>query len=239
MKNSLATMTMLSLLGGMLAPAHADNSSVEKSLADDGDLSMFQRALRNTGVANELNEDTKYTIFAPNNAAFAEILPGSYPCFYSTQCRGEVAAVLRNHIVPRNGSIEDLSKWGGDIPTLGTRRLYVEESYKDQYTVEGHTVLHQSLSDGANVYPVDGVIISDRELGQFHTQPVAENGGAVTEKTVTTTYRAPFVTPVVSGRYNMVPGGNYPAVLPVYLDPDDSLDDSKTTTTVTHTTTTQ
>ncbi|MGB9154626.1 MAG: fasciclin domain-containing protein [Alphaproteobacteria bacterium] len=224
MKVRFATIAMLGLLGIMTAPAHATNSNVENALAGRADLSMFHQALINTGVANELQENMEYTIFAPTDAAFSQISPSVYPCFYSVQCRAQVAAVLRNHIVPRNESVYLFSKWGGGIPTLGNRTLYVEEPYKDQYTVEGRTVLDQMAGseslrmegERVSLYRIDGVIIDDNELAQFRNPHVAN--GAVVRRTVTTTY---MQTPPTYGGY-VVPGGGYPADGSVYVIPNDS-----------------
>jgi len=218
-------------------PTYAANRNVESVLASQSDLSLFYQALLNTGVADELNPNIEYTIFAPTNAAFTAIQPRAYPCFYSAQCRIEVAAILRNHIVPRNESINAFSKWGGDIPTIGNRELYVEETYKDQYTVEGRIVLHQNQGDRVSLYPVDGVIASKEELAQFRTQPVADNVGTVTEKTITT-YRTPVTHSAVSSSY-AVPGGTPVTTSAVYNDPDELPDSSARTTTVTRTTTTE
>ncbi|MDR3425534.1 MAG: fasciclin domain-containing protein [Alphaproteobacteria bacterium] len=243
MKYLLATVSVLSLLGGMAAPACANNRSVEMALeSDGGDLSMFYQALISTGVASELNENTEYTVFAPTNAAFSEIQPRIYPCFYAAQCRAEVAAVLRNHIVPRYESLVDLSRWGGPIATIGTRGVRVEEAYKDVYTADGHRILSRNEADQVALYPIDGVIANDRELAAFRAQPVAEApAGTVIEKTVTT--RTLVAPPVVSSGY-LVPGG-YPAAPVIYVAPDDGMtlnempDQSMQTTTVTHTTTTK
>ncbi len=242
MKYPIATLAMLGLL---TAPAFASNSNVESALAGQGDVSIFYQALLNTGVARELKQDTDYTIFAPTNAAFVEIRPRDYPCFYSVQCRAGVAAVLRNHIVPRNESIHSLSLWGGNpVPTIGTHGLYVEETYKGQYEVEGRNVLSQGMGEKVSVYPIDGVIVTDQELAQFRHQRIAHAPGVVTKKTVTT-YRTPVTSSVVSGGHP-VPGGYpatstvyYPANSTTYIDSDDSADDAAETTTVTHTTVTQ
>lgn len=127
---------------------------------------MFYQAMLTTGVAKELNNDTEYTVFAPTNASFARIRQRDFPCFYSIQCRTQVAAILRNHIVPRNENINQFQKWGGDIITLGDRRIDVEEPYKGHYTVEGHHVLYQNEShkgphirgNKITIYRIDGVI---------------------------------------------------------------------------------
>lgn len=220
MRYATAAVAVLGFMGGMIAPALANNSAVENALASQSNLSMFYQALLNTGVANELNENTEYTVFAPTNAAFMEIKPGVYPCFYSVQCRDGVAAILRNHIVPRNESIGEFANWGGDIPTLGNRKLYVEEAYKNQYTVEGHYVLTRREGDDVSLYAIDGVIADNRDLAQFQTQP---NSNTVVYKTVTT-HRTTVVTPpgsavITPGRTTVVTSPASPSYSGGYLVP--------------------
>lgn len=215
------------------------NDSVRYVLADEADISTFYQALVTTGVADELNNDTVYTIFAPTNAAFAEIRQRDYPCFYATQCREQVAAILRNHIVPRNDNITRLSKWGGDIKSIGTRNLDIIEDFKGKYKVDNHRVLYQNNSNGTNyyrgsvisLYRIDGVIVSDQELEQFKTMPLASAPNVVTEKTVTT-YNEPSPHYVFPQNY-LIPGGysiGYTNVMP---------ENTRNTTTITRTTTTQ
>ena len=237
MKYSVSTMVVLASLLGTTA-SHANNTAVENALANHSDLSMFYQAFMSTGVASELNENTEYTIFAPTNAAFTSISPRTYPCFYSEQCHAAVAAILRNHIVLQNKSVNLWSKWGGDIPTIGKRTLDVEEPYKGQYTVENYTVLYQMVSsesvrtqgEDVSLYQIDGVIASDQELSQFRS-PVADIPGTVTEKTITTYHTRGIAPPVYSGY--LVPGG-HSASSPTYMG---SEDDPIETTTVTHTST--
>ncbi|MFA6280023.1 MAG: fasciclin domain-containing protein [Bdellovibrionales bacterium] len=221
---------------------------VEEALADQNDLTMFYQALHVTGVINELNDNTEYTIFAPTNAAFSQIQPRVYPCFYVAQCRPQVAAILRNHIVPRNESIERFSRWGGNIPTIGNRRIDVEEPYKGHFTVEGYRVLYQNEGSDASrvrgnkisLYRIDGVIASDQDMVPFRTVPFVAMPAGVMEKTVTT-YRTPvsssYAPQTIMPNGYWVPGG-YATNPVVYTNEYDDVPDSITeTTTVTHTTT--
>jgi uncharacterized surface protein with fasciclin (FAS1) repeats len=244
MKYTLATVTMLSLLGGMIASANANNSNVEFVLESQGggNLTLFHRALINTGVARELNENTEYTVFAPTNAAFSEIRPRTYPCFYSMQCRSEVAAILRNHIVPRQETIKYWSTWGVPISTIGARGIHVEEAYKNDFTVDGHKVLHRNEGDQVNLYIIDGVIANDRELAPFHRRPVAGTSDTVVQKTVTTRRTSGASSAIPNGY--LVPGGS-PGTTVIYTNPDETIDtdempdDTTQTTTITRTRTTQ
>ena len=243
MKYTLATVAVLSLFGGMIAPANANNGNVELALeAQGGLLSMFHQALINTGVARELNENTEYTIFAPTNAAFSEIQPRDYPCFYSANCRNEVAAILRNHIVPRQENIKYWSEWGRGISTIGPREIHVSEAYKDDFTVNGNKVLHRNEGNHVNIYTIDGVITNDRELDSFRRQPMADTSNTVVQKTVTTR-RTSTASPGVPHGY-LVPGG-FSGTTVIYSNPDEMMDtdevpgDTTQTTTTTRTRTTQ
>lgn len=163
------------------------NSRIESALAGRSDLSMFHQALVNSGVATELNDLTEYTMFAPTNAAMAEIQQREYPCFYSVDCRSEIAAMLRNHIIPHNYSLPFLVTLGVDIPTLGTDKLNMEETYKGQYAVNGHSVRYESRSNTVSVYAIDGVITNPQELSQFRRQPMADTDQTITTTTVRST----------------------------------------------------
>ncbi|MDX2027212.1 MAG: fasciclin domain-containing protein [Alphaproteobacteria bacterium] len=202
MKKSLITLS-LTLLFGSAALLHAPNAAagnrdVEVTLQSYGDLSMFYQALINTGVINELNENTRYTIFAPTNAAFASVQPRAYPCFYAEQCRPQIAGLLRNHILTDRYDLRELVTYGQGIQTGGIHRVHVVEPYVDDYTVDGLRILSASEVGGNIIYRIDGVIASPQELAQFQTvslHPVPST--VTTEKTVTRkTYVPSTVYPV-------------------------------------------
>ena len=218
--------------GGMQTRDYSDSGGdgsywyVRSALEDQGDLTMFYQGLINTGVINEISNSRNYTIFAPTNAAFSRIHPNAFPCFYSVQCSAEVAAVLRNHIVPRNESIGRFSQWGGGIPTLGTRRLNVDELYTGQFTVERHRVLFPNewlkerpteydyantyQGSGIRLYRIDGVIMSSQEMAPFRVQPSSFMPQMLSEES-TTTYRTLDPYPNVGDVYR-APAGS-PSVI--------------------------
>lgn len=197
MKHPLIAMGLLGILGtatvvGCVKPAHAANSNVEAALQSYGDLSMFYQALLNTGVINELDEDGHYTIFAPTNAAFAEIRPQTYPCFYAVQCRPQIAAILREHIILDNHPMADLTSYGYGIRTLGDHRIHVQQDFVNDYSVDGHKILSKTETSGNTIYRVSGVIATPQELSQFQSATyvpaagyIPDDGTVTTEKTVT------------------------------------------------------
>jgi len=184
----LASLVAAPLLGHTV-PAYAGNSSVEASLRNYGDVSMFYQALLTTGVINELNENSHYTIFAPTNAAFSEINPQTYPCFYSEQCRPQIANMLRDHIIAGDYSLADLATYGQGIQTLGPRRLVVSEEYVGKYQVNGQDILNNGETAPNAIYRINGVVTDPQELAQFRTVTPAPSvipaADTVTQRTTT------------------------------------------------------
>lgn len=226
------------------------NAYVEATLSRLGDLSVFNQALHSTGVANELSDNEQYTIFAPTNAAFNQIRSNTYPCFYAPQCRQQLAAVLRNHIIPQNESVGRLSKWG-KIKSLGGRAIEIEEPYLGQFTADGNRVLYQIDNSRTNLvkghkvslYQIDGLIANEQEMVPFRSQPFAYMPEQVMEKT-TTSYRTPINHPTYQQRRapgtHLVPGGYYVVPGPVgYMGNAADLEGTTTETTTTTYRTTQ
>jgi uncharacterized surface protein with fasciclin (FAS1) repeats len=226
MKSLCTAFALLGFLVVASSSAYAANSRLEAELAGRGNLSMFYQALLNTGVANELREDMEYSVFAPTNAAFNELNPRAYPCFYTSQCRAEVAALLRNHIVPMRNSLRGFA--GGEISTIGNKRLYVTEAYRDTFTVNGKRVAYRD--DLSGIFQIDGVIADPQELTAFARQPSAPAPEVGAERTVTTSRT--IVVPPETGGY-MVPGG-FSSGSPIYWPPDQPNPAADSTTVIVH-----
>jgi len=163
--------------------AYADNAGVENAIKSRPELYSFYQALVNTGVNHELNAGVSYTIFAPTNEAFSRIRQDKYPCFYSVECRLQVAEIVRNHIIPGKVYIKDIAKQEGGIFSIGGRIVRIGEPSKDDYAVDGNNVLHMSSFGGGGIlYKIDGVIVNPRELASLQDAEYA----SATSKEVTT-----------------------------------------------------
>lgn len=183
------SITALTVLGALVSTvAYADNVSVENAIKNRADLSTFYQALVNTGVNRELSENRRYTVFAPTNEAFARIRQDSYPCFYMTACRAEVAQILRNHIVPGDVYMADAVKQKGGVFSISNRKVNVSEPFRNDYAVDGQNVLYTSWFNSGILYKIDGVIANPRELSSLQFPDYAYLQGrevtTTTQKTI-------------------------------------------------------
>ena len=177
MKTYAYAFSLALLLGTTLLiplPARAGNRNIEAALQSFGDLSGFYQALLNTGVINELTENQHYTVFAPTNAALAQITPQAYPCFYAPQCRPQIASLLRGHILMGRHDTPMLVTYGQGIQSLNGTTIHVREPYVNDFTVDNRTILSKTETGGNVIYRIDGVLASPQDLAQFQTATYAQ-----------------------------------------------------------------
>lgn len=171
---------LASLLAALSLPAYANNAQVEAAIKADAELAVFYQALANTGVLQELKANRSYTVFAPTNTAFTEVTTGKYPCFYASECKAQVATVLRNHIVEGKVRLSDSVKYKGGLHSLDKGFLYIGEVNPNYYEVNSRSIIAAKEFSGGALYKVDGVLANARELSAFYVAPAsAAVAGAV------------------------------------------------------------
>lgn len=180
--NTLKHASLIALLGAtaLALPAYANNTHVENAIKARPELASFYEALTVTGVNQELQEGKSYTVFAPTNAAFAAITKDQYPCFYSEQCKAQIADVVRNHIVPGENHVDDIVKQKGVLFSIDKRQIPIGMPNPDKYTADGRNIVRISGIRGGMLYNIDGVIANQQELSMF-TVPVSTT---VTQKVI-------------------------------------------------------
>lgn len=84
---------------GQTPSSKPSGRTLAETIAKTSDLSTVAGALRDTGLSDVLDSAGSYTILAPNNAAFAK-LGSAGKALSDPGNRAQMAAVLRDHIVP-------------------------------------------------------------------------------------------------------------------------------------------
>lgn len=159
--------TALGLLACVSAPAFAD-SNIQEAIKRREDLSMFYQALVNTGVWDQLSSGS-FTVFAPTNEAFEKIPKDKYPCFYSPQCKDDVAAILQHHIIKGEVYVDTVAGRQGGIYTVDSRFLTISEVTKGRYSAGGNSITSTNMLGGDVLYKIDGVIADKEDLVMLRT----------------------------------------------------------------------
>lgn len=116
------------------AGVEASQTTIAQTLAGSADYSTLVSAIKAAGLEATMSGSQPYTLFAPTNAAFQKLPAGAAEGLMQPDQKGQLTALLTNHIVPGLVTAEDLSraiKSGGgkaQIATVGGGTLTATES---------------------------------------------------------------------------------------------------------------
>lgn len=104
------------------APMYANKTIVENAIHSKEHTTLVA-AVKAAGLVDTLNGPGPFTVFAPTNAAFNKLPPGTVEGLLKPEALPQLKAVLTYHVVPGALTAQDLTKMikeGGGKATLTT-----------------------------------------------------------------------------------------------------------------------
>ena len=89
-------------------------------------LGQFTRAAEIVGLERLLRPGERYTIFAPNDEAFAKLAPGEVDGLLEPTGHERLLTLLSHHILPQRLSFDDLVGEVGEVGTLAGQTVTVD-----------------------------------------------------------------------------------------------------------------
>lgn len=134
MSKSLLRLTLGLALVAAAAPALAKNPMVggapmfeSKTIVENAvnskDHTTLVAAVKAAGLVDTLSGPGPFTVFAPTNAAFAKLPPGTVETLVQPQSKAQLTSILTYHVVPGTYTSKELMKLvrqGGGEATLKT-----------------------------------------------------------------------------------------------------------------------
>ena len=151
------------------SPAQGGESAAESPAtvvdvaASNDDFSTLVTAVESAGLAETLDGDGPFTVFAPVNEAFAALPAGTLDTLLLPENEDQLTAVLTYHVVPQEAMSDDLSD-GMTITTVQGQPLTVGVSDTGVTLTDasGNTVsVVQADIEAGNgvVHVIDGVLL--------------------------------------------------------------------------------
>ncbi len=135
---------------------HVIPNNVVQKMQKEGNFRIFLQGLRDTGMATALETGRgPYTIFAPNDRAFASMTKESFTHLF--QDKNRLKTVLRHHIVPRHIESDDIKF--DSLRTLLGDFLMTNVSSAKTITVGGAVVKKADMKcRNGVVFSIDSVV---------------------------------------------------------------------------------
>lgn len=117
---------------------------------DSPDHTTLVAAVTAAGLVETLSNDGPFTIFAPDNAAFAALPEGTVDNLLQPEMKNELIDILTYHVVAGNVMAGDLSD-GQVVTTLNGKELMVS-------IMDGKVMINDALVIAADLAGSNGVI---------------------------------------------------------------------------------
>jgi uncharacterized surface protein with fasciclin (FAS1) repeats len=130
-----------------------------QSLAQQGQLQTLTQAVQTAGLNDRLAAPGPYTIFAPNDAAFAALPQTTLDNLLQAENRPKLVQLLSYHVVP--GSLTASQLTSGEIKTLEGNPLTVKvDRTANTVTVNGARVIQADIpASNGIIHIVDKVML--------------------------------------------------------------------------------
>ena len=142
-----AAVTSYTITSATAAPAASED--IVAVASGNSDFSTLVAALTAAELVEALQGAGPFTVFAPNNAAFAKLPAGTVDDLLKPENKAKLTAILKNHVVPGKVMAADVK--AGPVPTLGGGDVVI--------AVEGGGVKYgDAMVIGTDVLASNGVI---------------------------------------------------------------------------------
>jgi uncharacterized surface protein with fasciclin (FAS1) repeats len=150
-----------------------DNNTIVAVASGNESFSTLTNALQATGLAEELQGQEEYTVFAPTDEAFAALPAGTLDRLLQPENREILTRILRYHVVPQEVMKSELQP--GEVQTLESNNLNANVQ-GDNIEINEASVINPDIqaSNGV-IHAIDEVLIPpDVDLSQLE-QPQSFN----------------------------------------------------------------
>jgi uncharacterized surface protein with fasciclin (FAS1) repeats len=118
--SGVAFAEMTKMVGGA---AMYPSRNIIQNAVNSKDNTTLVTAVKAAGLVDTLEGTGPFTVFAPTNAAFAQLPPGTVKTLLEPDNKGELTTILTYHVVPGHlttADLRDAVKKGGGQATLKT-----------------------------------------------------------------------------------------------------------------------
>ena len=130
---------------------------VDLASKDPANFSTLVAAINAAGLVETLNGEGPFTVFAPTNAAFAELPAGVLDALLLPENKDALVKILTYHVVPGTVLAADIAD--GDVVIETVEGQNVLFSTSNGVTVNGFDVLFEDVIAGNGVIHVINVVI--------------------------------------------------------------------------------
>jgi len=139
--------------------APAPSADIVAVAAADADFATLVTALKAADLVTALQGKGPFTVFAPNNAAFAKLPPGALDDLLKPENKKKLVGVLKNHVVPGKVMAADVKS--GKVKTLAGGKVEVTVADGKVRFGDAQVIATDVAASNGVIHVIDTVVMPD------------------------------------------------------------------------------
>ncbi len=145
-------------LAAACAPMKDDGDDIVDIASSNADFSTLVAAVQAAGLVETLKSDGPFTVFAPTNAAFAELPEGTVENLLLPENKDQLVSILTYHVVPGAVTSDQLAGQRLSVATVQGSEVHIDGT--DGVTVDDATVTSADIiATNGIIHVIDSVIL--------------------------------------------------------------------------------
>jgi uncharacterized surface protein with fasciclin (FAS1) repeats len=162
MKLRVAKLAAATLLGVSLGAASTFAGTANKDVINTalaaGQFKTLTTAINAAGLTATLEGPGPFTVFAPTDAAFAALPPGTVENLLKPENKAQLVAILTYHVVPGAVTSADVVKLT-EAKTVNGNTVAVHTTGKSVMVNNAHVVTTDIAASNGVIHVIDGVLL--------------------------------------------------------------------------------
>lgn len=149
----------------LLGPSVARAADIVDTAVSAGSFTTLVTAVKAAGLVNTLKGKGPFTVFAPNDAAFAKLPPGTVESLLKNKAK--LAAVLKYHVVPGRIMAADIAGKSLQVATVQGQPVRVDGSFGVRVN-DAHVIQSDIEASNGVIHVIDTVLLPSSRAKKTH-----------------------------------------------------------------------
>jgi len=153
------------LVATILAPTLARAADIVDTAVAAGSFNTLVTAVKAAGLVKTLKGKGPYTVFAPNDAAFAKLPPGTVESLLKNKAK--LATILKYHVVPGRVKAADVAGKSLQVKTAAGLPMNVDGTFGVRVN-DAHVIQPDIEASNGVIHVIDTVLLPPAPSKKSH-----------------------------------------------------------------------
>ena len=159
---------VIMLVALSMSASAARAADIVETAAGAGQFNTLVAAAKAAGVVPVLKSKGPFTVFAPTDAAFAALPPGTVDDLLKPKNKAKLAAILKYHVLPGAVKAGDVAGKKLSVKTAEGQAVSVDGTMLGVQVNDAHVVQADVMASNGVIHVIDKVLLPPAKTAMHH-----------------------------------------------------------------------